>query len=296
MNRMSTDSTHQVGRNFPARSTNDISICNEMGEAIESLMTKLESFEQHEILPYKDRLENVLKRINNSKLFRHSNLMVIVAASGFFDSKSFANTFLVFGKISSKSHFDIRSNLREVCREIELGRHATIEGARSLLLLPNLRHINLARCGNIVDDMYELHFNEKTVSVVRPFDWVIQTHGRTGVLNFKDSQGNILFHFNGRSHEKQIVMNTYTKRHGQWGREERIPFMREDMDDSKNSVMNIMVRSDGFVIYPRWENGTPDEIIHNSRYKYRHRMHFHTLYSVEICREWEICKGFLGIW
>ena len=68
------------------------------------------------------------------------------------------------------------------------------------------------------------------------------------------------------------------------------------MDDSKNSVMNIMVRSDGFLIHTRWENGTPDEIIHNSRYKYRHRMHFHTLYSVEICREWEICKGFLGIW
>ncbi len=97
--------------------------------------------------------------------------------------------------------------------------------------------------------------------------WVIRTAGITGVVNWKDEAGHLMFHFNGRANEAQIVMNTHR---GGWGPEERIPF----------PLCDVTVRATD-VGYEVWWEG-------ELRHTYRHRITWSAFAEVETSQPWRM--------
>ncbi len=94
-------------------------------------------------------------------------------------------------------------------------------------------------------------------------------------VNWMDGNGNIMFHFNPRSHQGQIVMNTYINR---WGREERIGL----------DVSSIQTRADIQV------TDSSFEVLINGvlKHSYAHRLPWNTFDHIsDIPASWKLISS-----
>jgi hypothetical protein len=104
--------------------------------------------------------------------------------------------------------------------------------------------------------------------------WTVQTNKLNVNVNWMDTDGNTMFHFNTRNSDEQLVMNTMER--GTWGREERIPLPAEYVKLVKSTKKtppisaNIVVTSEGYEVYWGSEYTTTQARVH----LYRHRIPF----------------------
>ena len=94
-------------------------------------------------------------------------------------------------------------------------------------------------------------------------------------VNWMDRDGNIMFHFNPRRHEGQIVMNTYRSH---WGREERIGL----------DISDTVTRADIKVTQSCYEISINGELKH----RYNHRLPWYSFDHIsEIPLSWELLSA-----
>jgi hypothetical protein len=95
-------------------------------------------------------------------------------------------------------------------------------------------------------------------------EWINENGPILSTMNWRDTQGSILFHFSPRINEHQIVLNTVVSTG--WGNEERLSLPRINP-----LVANVTVNKDGFLV----------EMSHIKPYLYRHRRPWSSFDKVE---------------
>jgi len=92
--------------------------------------------------------------------------------------------------------------------------------------------------------------------------------------NWLSDKGDILFHFNPRPNERQIVMNSHINK--SWGTEERVP-LEYDSSSMKNAKWIITVDDGGF----RVVDGTSNKLVH----VFAHRVQVTWSFLEEVTKE-----------
>ena len=92
--------------------------------------------------------------------------------------------------------------------------------------------------------------------------------------NWLSEKGDILFHFNPRPNEREIVMNSHINE--SWGTEERVP-LEYDSSSMKNAKWIITVDDRGF----RVVDGTSNKLVH----VFAHRVQVTMSFLQEVTKE-----------